>query len=204
MVEKVSIIIPYSIDRGWLKEAVDSVYTQTYQGEIEIIHSKSDNGVSYNINRGIEKSTGSLIKYLCEDDWLTPNSIEDSVKAIQGFDFIHGNANNVRQGKAQIQKPIIKAPTLETMLDRNTIHGGTLMYKREVFDKVGLFNENIDCAEEYEFNLRCLSKGLKIGYCDALVYNYRRHNLQKSLGNTSKEYQAIRQQKIEAIQQMYA
>ncbi len=201
---KVSIIIPYTKDRGYLQEAVDSAINQTYEGEIEIIHSQSDGTVGYNINQGIKRSTGDYIKYLCDDDMLTPWSISESVIAMEGNDFIHGKAINFwEDGKKTAWIPNMEQLTFNEMLYKNQIHGGTLMYRRDVFDRVGYFDEILDCAEEYEFNLRCLYYGMKLGYCDNYVYLYRRHEDQKSLGNSSAEYQAIRQEKIQAIKDRF-
>lgn len=194
----VSIIIPYNKDRGFIDEAINSVKLQTYDGKIEVLLSESPNNVSYNINRAVEQCKGDYIKYLCDDDWLTPNSIKDSVDAIQGYDFIHGIANNVIRGSAQVQRPRMKQPTLSDMLESNVIHGGTLMYKRDVFKRVGLFDETLVCAEEYDFNLRCLKLGMKLGYCDKVLYNYRRHDEQKSLGKGVD--QVARALRIKAIQ----
>ncbi len=56
MLPKVSIIIPYKIDRGYLNEAIESVKNQTYKGEIELILSQSNGSVSYNLNQGILKA----------------------------------------------------------------------------------------------------------------------------------------------------
>ncbi len=37
----------------------------------------------------------------------------------------------------------------------------------------------MNTQEEYEFNLRCLKAGFKIGYCDSTLAFYRRHPAQK-------------------------
>jgi len=198
---KVSIIIPFHHDRGWLDQAVQSVHNQTYEGEIELILSESKNSVGYNINRGVEIATGEYIKYLCDDDKLTLNSIEDSVKAIQGFDFIHGNAINKWATSEQFQAPRKSKPTLNDMIENNVIHGGTLMYRKDVFDRVGLFDESLDCAEEYDFNMRCLSKGMKLGYCNSTLYIYKRHDEQKSLGKAVNQIE--RAKKINAIKDRF-
>lgn len=180
---KVSVIIPYRVDRGYLEQAIQSVKNQTYEGEIELILSQSDNGVSYNLNKGVNKANGSLIKYLCDDDKLTPNCIKDSVEAIEGFDFIHGNAINFwSNGNKQYHRSTKAKPTLKDLKKENTIHGGTLMYRAEVFEQFGMFDETLWTGEEYEFNLRLLSMGAKIGYCNSFLYYYRRHDTQKSLG----------------------
>ena len=201
---KVSIIIPYNRDRGYLSCAIKSIMEQNYEGEYEIIPSHSNNTVGYNLNRGIEKAKGDYVKYLCDDDMLTPWSISESVRAMEGNDFIHGKAVSFNDnGNESIWIPPNPIPALEEMLEKNTIHGGTLMYRRDVFDRVGYFDESLDCAEEYEFNLRCLSKDMKLGYCDNFLYLYRRHENQKSLGNSSEEYQAIRQEKIQKIRDRF-
>jgi len=198
MSELVTIIIPYSIDRGYLNQAIESVKNQTYSN-IELLIQNKNVNVSTNINNGIKRAKGEYIKYLCEDDYLTPNSIEDSVKAIQGYDFIHGVANNVFGDRIVIQKPVTTNPTLNQMLTNNVIHGGTLMFRKSIFDKIGLFDESLVCAEEYEFNLRCLWQGFKLGYTDKILYNYRRHAKQKSLGKGID--QAQRKLRIDEIKQ---
>jgi len=197
----VTIIIPYKTDRGYLDVAIESVRKQTYPN-IELIIQQGDKSVSANINDGIRKAKGEYIKYLCEDDYLTPNSIADSVKAMQGFDFIHGVSYNIKGKAIETQVPRLKYPSLSDMLIGNVIHGGTLMYRKDVFDKVGLFNEDLTCAEEYEFNLRCLRYGLKLGYTDRILYNYRRHDEQKSLGKGID--QQARAKKIQAIKDSVA
>lgn len=201
MLPKVSIIVPYKEDRGWLQQALASIELQDYKGEIEVILSQSDNRVGYNLNRGIEKATGEYIKYLCDDDWLPSNSITLSVIAMKGVDFIHGNAYNVFDNVKQLQKPRKPYPTLQDMIQNNIIHGGTLMYRKDVFDRIGLFDENLDCGEEYEFNLRCLKHGMKLGYCMKPLYFYRRHKKQKSLGKGVD--QDVRRKKIDAIKKRY-
>jgi len=172
----VTIIIPYNIDRGWLKDAVTSV-----PDSVQLILSQGEGNWPQNFNKALHQAEGCYIKYLHEDDMLTPNCIEDSVKAIesQKVDFIHGNAiqHSQRSGNEIVWKPKISTPTLPQLLARNTIHSATTMYRREVFDKVGLFNETdlVRAFEEYEFNIRCLQMGMKIGYCDSILAIYRRH-----------------------------
>jgi glycosyltransferase involved in cell wall biosynthesis len=172
----VTVIIPYKEDRGWLKEAVLSV-----PDGVELILSQGEGNWPQNFNKALKEATGDYIKYLHEDDMLTPNCIEDSVRAIeeQNVDFIHGNAVElfVSNGNQFLKKPFITNPTLQNLKKKNVIHSATTMYRREVFETVGLFNESnkVKSFEEYEFNLRCLKAGLKIGYCDSTLAVYRRH-----------------------------
>ena len=200
---KVSVIIPYSKDRGYLDKAIESIKNQNFKGDIEIILSQSDKSVSYNLNEGIKIATGEYVKYLCDDDMLTPNSLADSVEAIQGFDFIHGKAINFfDNGIRVVYVPNIINPTLKDMVRKNVIHGGSLMYRRDVFERFNVwFDESLTCAEEYDLNMNLLSKGAKLGYCPSTLYLYRRHSEQKSLGKSvDQKKRAI---KIKEIQDRY-
>lgn len=205
--KKVSVIIPYRNDRGWLNQAIKSAENQTY-GNIEVIVSQGNYNKSINLNKGIEQSTGDFIKYLDEDDVLPPNSIELSLKGFNypKIKFIHGNAIQFSGGLVSSGykvEPLIKHVNKHNMLYRNQIHGATLMYKREVFEKYGMFNESLWTAEEYEFNLRLLSKGVKCGYVDEVLAFYRLHSKQKSIGCTDTDYQNERKKVIEEIKNWY-
>jgi hypothetical protein len=174
--KKVTVIIPYNRDRGWLQAAVASV-----PKSVQLLLSKGDGCWPENFNRALKQATGDYIKYLHEDDMLTENSIEDSVNAIdsQNVDFIHGNALQLSaaSGKSIRWRSPVQNPSLIQLMQKNTIHSATLMYKRSLFDKVGLFNESdkVRSFEEYEFNLRCLKAGMKIGYCNSYLAYYRIH-----------------------------
>jgi len=50
-------------------------------------------------------------------------------------------------------------------------------------------------------NMRALSKGMKLGYCNATLYIYRRHDLQKSLGKGIDQVE--RAKKINAIKDRF-
>lgn len=201
---KVSIIIPYKEDRGFLKDALNSIDIQSYPSHlIEVKHSKSPGNCSYNINRGIEQTTGDLVKILSEDDWLTPNSIEDSVRGVEsGADFIHGNAYIYRNGRNIPHFARIKYPKKQDLLGFDFfIHGATTMFRRDLFDEIGLFDETLTTAEELDFYFRCLKAGKKIGYVNSFLAHYRIHPKQKSLG--ADVDQAARKRKRVEVREKY-
>lgn len=175
---KVTVIIPYKINRGWLDKAIESV-----PEGVQLLISQGEGNWPENFNKVLDQATGDYIKWLHEDDMLTPNCIQDSVFAIieQDVDFIHGNAFEIFPNRMRKHdyRPSVKIPTLEDLLNYNVIHSATLMYRKTVFDKIGMLDETLNSAEEYEFNLRCLKAGLKIGYCDNYLAYYRKHNKQK-------------------------
>ncbi|GAG47866.1 unnamed protein product, partial [marine sediment metagenome] len=92
---KVTVIIPYKTDRGWLQDAINSV-----PKDVQLIISQGKGNWPENFNKVLDQATGDYIRYLHEDDMLTENCIRDSVQAIedQGVDFIHGGVIEIYQG----------------------------------------------------------------------------------------------------------
>jgi hypothetical protein len=203
--KRVSVIIPYKTDRGWLQQAVNSV-----PKDCQLILSQGEGNWPMNFNKGLEQATGDYIKYLHEDDMLTPNCIEDSLKTFEetGADIIHGNAVEIYDGtdKTNHWKAKIPIPTLEDMLDFKkrvtTMHSVTFMFKKEVFEKIGGMNESdtMKSFEEFEFILRSLKAGYKIGYCNSDLGIYRRHPSQ-IIQTVDKEQRAKYRQELISIYQ---
>lgn len=175
---RATVIIPYKKDRGWLQDAIKSV-----PNDMQLIVSQGGGNWPQNFNKVLDQVKGEYVKYLHEDDMLTENCIEDSIKAIQEqeADFIHGDAIEMYQNSSKkvLKKPSIERPTIQDLMKKNVIHSATIMYRREVFEKLGGFDETLTMCEEYEFHLRCLHNGMKIGYCPSILAYYRRHPKQK-------------------------
>lgn len=184
-----TVIIPYNKDRGWLKDAISSIPEGT-----QLLLSKGDGHWGQNFNKVLPQAEGNYIRWLHEDDMLTENSLNIAMEAIeeQGVDFIHGDAKelHMNSGITKVWKSPKPDVTLNDLLGRNTIHSATLLYKREVFETIGGFDESpkMFTLEEYEFNLRCLKAGMRLGYTPNPLAIYRRHNQQliRTLNKTEK------------------
>ena len=174
----VTVIIPYKEDRGWLRDAIESV-----PKGVQLLLGQGNGNWPANFNKVFSQAEGEYIRYLHEDDMLASTCIADSLQTFEetSADFIHGNAKEFYSYKDDtfIYTPKITNPTLSDMLVKNHLHSATLMYHRSVFEKVGLFDESLNTAEEYEFSLRCMKAGLKLGYCPTVLAHYRRHPQQK-------------------------
>lgn len=106
----ISIIIPVFNGANYLKEAIDSALSQTYDNiEILIIndgstdngrtekivlsycdrikyYSKENSGVATALNLGIEKMSGQYFSWLSHDDKYYPKKIEQQVQYLQSHD----------------------------------------------------------------------------------------------------------------------
>ena len=196
---KVTIIIPTKNDRGYLHHAIDSIENQTHQ-DYQILIGKGGS-VGMNVNKCIPYIKGEIITLMGDDDILPNNAFQLALDGMKDFDFIHGNCIRFVTGKNyKVAKPSITRPSLEQLLYHNVIHGGTLYYRKEVFSE---WDESLTTGEEYDFNLKLLSEGKSIGYVDEILYFYRLHQKQKSIGNKNNSYQDARQKIINEIKERY-
>jgi glycosyltransferase involved in cell wall biosynthesis len=199
---KVSIIIPTRHDRGYLRWAVESAQRQTFPS-VQVVVQKGDFGVGKNINDALDKCKGDLICYIADDDLLARNAAALAVNNIGDADFIHGNAWRFKSTtKMTYYKPAITKPTLHDLIKKNHIHGGTVWYRNEVI-KQHRFDESLWTGEEYEMHLRMLKNGCKITYINEVMFYYRLHDLQKSIGVQSNDYTVKRMIEIQRIKNMY-
>ncbi len=194
-----TVIIPYVKDRGFLEKAIESVHEQTV--ECDLILSQSDNSVGYNLNRAIEKCTTEFWVYLCDDDILPVDSVELRMKAMKDNDFIHGNGIVYGSVVASARTPEKKKPTVQDLIEKNHIFGGTGMYRTDLHEKVQ-WDESLWTGEELDYHMNLLKNDAKIGYVNEFVYVHRIHEEQKSFAKTE-EYRKKRIKAIKEIRNRY-
>ena len=185
-----SIIIPYNKNRGYLQAAIESCE----RNGVEPILECSPNSVGYNVNAGLRKVQTKYFCILAEDDILPDCSIRSRVEFMERTNsgFMHSRGIQLN-GSART--PVIWTKpnaSFEGMLRTNQICGGTTMYKTELVDLFGGWDEQLWTSEEYEWHLRLLAGGVRLDFLDKVTYIWRRHDLQKSIGNKSGEYQTKR------------
>jgi glycosyltransferase involved in cell wall biosynthesis len=205
---EVSVIIP-AYNRGWIiKEAIDSVLAQTfneyelivvddgsedntaeilagYNNKIQIIH-QANSGVSAARNRGIVSSSGRYIALLDSDDLWFPEKLNKQVSFFQNHPdamicqtqeiwIRNGNRVNPRKHHKKLSGMIFE-PSLSLCL----VSPSAVMFKRELLDKVGLFDENLPACEDYDLWLR-VSLGFPVYLIDeALIIKRGGHEDQLS------------------------
>lgn len=153
------------------------------------IKNRDNVGPSKARNIGINYSNGYYIAFLDDDDEYEKTKIEKQVKKMEASKSEVGLINigykriNINKKKERVIYP----PKIEgNGLDYLVENGNYIIYpliKKECFDKVGLFNEELKHSEDYEMWLRIL-KTYSISYVyeplalyyfhnnDNLTYNY--------------------------------
>ncbi|MDD5195604.1 MAG: glycosyltransferase [Candidatus Omnitrophica bacterium] len=179
-----SIIIPTHNRKYFLEIAVNSVLYQTYADfELIIIDDGSTDGTlnairhtlnAENIkyiyqenrgpaaarNRGINEARGKFICFLDSDDRFRKEKLEITryyIEKMPQYDIFHTNEIWYRKGELLPQKIYHAKPTgfvFENALKLCCISISTVAIRRDIFNAVGLFDENMPACEDYDFWLR--------------------------------------------------
>ena len=144
-------------------------------------------GKSAVMNEAIRAARGQILAFLDDDVIVDPGWLQ----AIE--DFLKNNPFAVAQGVIRVPSPEADDPQTKRLLDRyhtisrleygpekqslSSLNGANLVIRREIFDKVGFFDERLGpgaagTSEDVELARRIVRAGLKIGYIhDAIVYH---------------------------------
>ncbi|MTJ10251.1 glycosyltransferase [Anabaena sp. UHCC 0204] len=193
----VSVIIPVFNGEKYLVEAIENVKNQNYQPlEIIVIDDGStdktaeiaaefkdsiryiyqeNSGPSAARNRGIRIANGDAIAFLDVDDiWsddklkVQGNYLADntSVEIVQGL-IQQMNLSQLTSDKKPIFEPVYKP--------YNYINLGSAIYRKSVFEKIGIFDETLNYAEDVDWFIRAWENGISKVLIDQVMLFYRKH-----------------------------
>lgn len=202
----VSVVIPTYNRANLLAEAIETVLQQTHRHfEIIVVDDEStDNtaevanrypvqyifqknqGVSAARNTGIRASKGEFIALLDSDDRFFPGALASGLRVLQqhpecmlatgDFSFMSEDGKWMRPSR----KPFVKGDYYTNLLRSNFIEmTATCLFRREVFDRVGLFNPSLGGGEDYDLYLRIVREFPIICH-PTVVAEYRSHQVSLS------------------------
>lgn len=210
----VSVIIPAYNVAPFIAETVESLFAQTYQDfEAILINDGStddtetriapyrdrlvyirqpNRGVMAARNAGLKVARGRYIALLDSDDLLLPNFLEVLVGMLDSDQTLSVAYPNARyfgwpkhDGKLhQDVFPVSEPVTFDRVLRRECYIFGLLVFRRELLETVGGYDENLEGqgAEDFELWLRMLQHGCRFKFTREVLALYRWR--QDSLSNT--------------------
>lgn len=181
------------------------------------IHKHCPNGIGANWNNCVKNANGAYIKFLFQDDILKPTCIEKMVEYINTSpelglvyckrDFLFENLNDNNQNwldkyqnlhlywnsfVIEDNKPIVGK---ELIGDLNFLSFPTnkigepiaVLFKREVYEKIGCFSEDLKQALDAEYWCRVM-KYYSLNFIDETLVSFRLHQNQTSAINTKNKH----------------
>ena len=163
--------------------------------------SEPDNGIYDALNKGIKMATGDIIGFLHSDDQLNSS---DTIKKIADL-FEKTNADGVFGDLVFIndQNKIIRTWLSKPFKRKNVKFGWApphpaLFFKKEVYQKHGLFDTSFKIAGDYDFMLRVmLDKEINLVYLPEVVTKMRMGgvstgNLKQLITKSREDIKALR------------
>lgn len=154
------------------------------------VHQLNNSSPSQTLNFGIAKCKEKYIAFQSGDDISHPYRIEKQIEEIKyrqsdliftDCKFINKKSNqinyqNIFTKQRMIEDHANKDLFLEAFNTGNFFCAPSAVIKREIFNKIGMFNPLYFQLQDYDFWLRALMKNLKISFINEKLIFYRIHD----------------------------
>lgn len=213
--KKVSILIPTYNGEKYIKETIDSCLNQTYPNieiividdcsidntvnilkqydkEIKLYLNEQNQGISKNVNKGVDLLTGEYFILLGHDDLLSKDHVKIMVNEFDNntvsvccnsilINSLSEEFGLLLKDKVQIKK--FYQPLFFLSMD-NFINSCGMIHKTEIFRRIKGWDERFRNYGEWLYYIKSLKYG-KISYTMKIKSKYRRHDT--NITNTFKE-----------------
>jgi len=121
---------------------------------------QANRGAAAARNTGIREARGNLLAFLDSDDWWLPEKLTVQAAAMAArpqFLISHTREIWFRGGQRVNQKKKHDPPdgdSFAASLAMCVVGMSTVMVRRELFDRFGVFDESLPCCEDYDLWLR--------------------------------------------------
>lgn len=207
---KISIIIPSYNQRCFIEKTIKSVLDQKYidveiividggsrDGTVEILKkygdkikwiSEKDNGQTEAINKGMRMAIGEIMAYLNSDDTYETDTLNVVSKYFEENPtamIIHGKGRHIDENDKYINDYPTEKVDKNILKTKCPICQPTVFWRRELWEKIGDFDEKLNYAMDYQYWLRVAEK-YNFDFVDEYLANTRLHEETKTLSQKEK------------------
>lgn len=139
--------------------------------------SEKDNSMTEALNKGFKMATGEIVASINADDMYLESALDSIYKEfsnnadkkiiIANSYFVY-DGSNIKKSK---NMPRFFTPFTSSILECS-FPECAIFFRRECFEKIGYFNENIKYTQDYELYLRQYNAGYRFWYLDVDVSNF--------------------------------
>lgn len=185
---RISVVTPVFNGARFIEETISSVLDQKYPhlefilvddgstdntreimstfGDSIRVISQKNTGHVIARNEGVRAATGELIGFIDQDDIWPEGRLEKMIPFIMSgaFDYVRGKT--LLFGDYILEDvPIYRYPII-----------GACLYRREIFSRIGLFDEEMDAGEDFDWNVRLGESSFREMRIDDVTLLYRQHD----------------------------
>ncbi|TXE05843.1 glycosyltransferase [Gelidibacter salicanalis] len=199
MKKLVSIILPVFNGEQFLAQSINSCLAQSYKNieliivndastdssysiiegfankdnRVRAIHNATNKKLPASLNIGHRTAQGTLMTWTSDDNVYAPNAIEEMVISIENnnADIVYSNLYHIDEHN-DIKGKYIYCKTRTILLDN--IIGACFLYRKEVYENLGGYDELLHGIEDYDFWLQA-SRKYEFSHIDKFLYYYRKH-----------------------------
>ncbi|RLC61459.1 MAG: hypothetical protein DRI01_08460 [Chloroflexi bacterium] len=216
---KVSVVMSVYNGEKYLREAIESILNQTFtdfeflivndgstDGSLEIIQGYPDErirvinneqniGLTRSLNKAISQAKGEYIARQDADDISLPERFEQQLRYFDQYPEVALLGTSVykidEQGRV-VGRIIVPAEPGGNLLRANQFSHGSTIFKREVVDRLGGYNELFRYCQDYEFWGR-IAKHYPVRNLPQPLYKLRFHrgNIRSQKRNESALYHLL-------------
>ena len=135
------------------------------------------------LNIALENCSGDLIAWMDADDISHPKRFERQVQALSKYDLCTTHGITISERGKRVKNWYTDSAQREK---KTTIHDKlktdcwlllpSLMFRREVVDKIGGFDEECMIAQDFNFYLRALKARFKWNIIPEELFKFRKHS----------------------------
>ena len=146
-------------------EDVSSVVSSFGDPRIIFINRKENSGKAFSLNEALIRAEGKYIAYLDDDDLYYPNHIETLVDALENktdcevaySDLYKAHCKVMPDGSRKVLSKVVKVSRdfdRFFMLYFNHVLHVSLMHRRDLLEKTGLYNEQLNVLIDWDMTRR--------------------------------------------------
>ncbi len=161
---------------------------------IKYINYKPAQGGNYARNTGIKAAKGEYIAFLDDDDEWFPNKLEEQLEVIESHDNIGlvYTGTHVIYADEGVEYPSIPHASGDLsvkILWANCVGSTTtVMVRKSVLDKVGIFDEKLPALQDYDLWIRICQES-RVGVVSKELVNYYNYSNSGQVSSNTKKYE---------------
>ena len=153
-----------------------------------------DRGQTDAINQGLRRTRGDILAYLNSDDVLLPGAIAAVVQHFRStpdWDLLYGNAYHIDENDRVLGTYPTAPYEFDRLLQSCCICQPAAFWRRRITDRVGLFDESLHYAMDYEYWMRIDRAGGKLVHVPEFLACSRLYAQTKTLSARMQVYHEI-------------